>query len=70
MISWKVYKHNPEYQEILVRKIYQMNLDLSEIFRLLKVIIEIDDAQAKNLIMVNLENKLLTKVLEIEHHEY
>ena len=29
MIIWKVYLHNLEFQEVLIRKIYQMELDLN-----------------------------------------
>lgn len=68
MVSWKIYRHSPEYQEILIRKIYQMKLSLAEIFRLLKSVIQIEEKEARGLIVVNLENRLLDKIIEIEHH--
>lgn len=54
MISWRIYRHSPEYQEILIRKIYQMKLTLAEIFRLLKSVIQIEEKEARSLIIVNL----------------
>lgn len=41
LINWQIYRQNADYQQILVRKIYGMKLDLAEIFRLLKAIVQV-----------------------------
>ena len=44
-----------------------MDLDLNELFRLLQVIVKIDQNEMKNKIMADVESKILDHVVDIEH---
>jgi hypothetical protein len=68
LISWKLYNHSEEYRQILVRKVYQMRMDLGELFRILKAIMQVEEAATRNAVLVDVENKILDKVVEIEHY--
>ena len=47
-----------------------MDMDLNELFRLLQVIVKIDNNKLKNKIMDDVETKILNHVVDIEHYEY
>ena len=44
-----------------------MDMDLNELFRLLQVIVKIDQNEMKNKIMADVESKILDHVVDIEH---
>ncbi len=54
----------------MIRKIYQMTLDLGELFRVLKAVVQVEEQKIREAILVDVENKILNKVLQIEQHEY
>lgn len=54
----------------MIRKIYQMALDLGELFRVLKAVVRVEEQKIREAILVDVENKILNKVLQIEQHEY
>lgn len=70
LISWRIYRQSVDCQQILTRKVYGMKLNLEEIFRLLKVIVQIWEKELKEALLVDVENKLLAKIVDIEHYEY
>lgn len=47
-----------------------MKLDLEELFVLLKSINKIEIKEVKEYIMVNIQNKILERILDINPHEY
>jgi hypothetical protein len=70
LISWRIYRHIQDYQQILLRKVYGMSLELGEMFRLLKAIVQVEEKELREALLVDVENKILAKVVDIEHHEY
>lgn len=45
-----------------------MEMNLAELFCILKAIIHVQEPQIRDPILVDVENKILRKVLEIEHY--
>lgn len=70
MVEWKLYDHSNEFEEITVRKVYQMNLQMHEIFELLKLLLKVSNQAVKDKITVDLENKLLLKVIDLQQEDY
>lgn len=68
LISWRIYRQNVDYQQILLRKIYGMKLNLGEVFRLLKAIVQIEEKELKEALLLDVENKLLAQIVDIQHH--
>lgn len=52
------------------RKIYQMKLDLNELFAVIKFVVKMENEPVRSLIMQDIEAKILDNIIDIEQHEY
>lgn len=48
---WRLYLHNETFEEVLVRKIYQMEMNLHELFKVLQLVIHVEKESVRKKIM-------------------
>jgi hypothetical protein len=70
LVHWKLYNHDEEYSEVIARKIYQMEMDLNELFKVLQFTVKVEEQELKRKIMSNVESKILKNVLDLNPQEY